>query len=362
MRVQCPPNRQQGLATIVISLMLLFGIAVVTLYANRVAIFDLRMANNQYHGGKAFQAAEAGLEYATAMLQDAAWRSANLTSTSTPDTVLYTLAAAQAVGGVADQTFTYAITQLGTDDSVLRIDSTGCSESCANGSATVSQVLYFKSALAGVPSAPLTAKGNIQTGGNADIINTDESTNGLTVHAGGGNVQVGSATLTTVSGTPPEASVVKDDTTLSSLSDDQFFMEFFGDTKENVKNSAYQVTCSGVCNTELSGQTGKVIYVTGDTDITSNLTIGSSTAPVILIVDGTLHISGNVEIWGILYCTAIVWDNTGMGTVNVHGSAVAEGDFTGTGTPTITYDTDVMNNLHDALGTYAKVLGTWRDY
>ncbi len=365
MRIQSPLHRQRGLATIVVALVLLVGISIVSLFANRVTLFDLRMADNQYKAGKAFQAAEAGLERAIARMQDKAWRDANFIDGNS-DGVMPDAPATETLG--TDQTHRVTFTRLGGDNKTLRIDSRGCSDACSPctascaGNALVAHILQFKPSLAGVPSAPMTAKGNVQTGGNADIVNTDPSTNGLTVLAGGNTLSVGSATLTSLPGTPPGASVAMNDTTLSSLSDDQFFMEFFGDTKANVQAAAHQVTCSGVCNASLSGQTGKVIYVTGNTQISSNITIGSTASPVILIVDGTLHITGNVEIYGIVYCTAIIWDNTGMGTVNIHGGAVAEGSFTGNGTPTITYDKTVMDNLHDALGTYAKVIGSWRDF
>ncbi|MEM4724523.1 MAG: pilus assembly PilX N-terminal domain-containing protein [Candidatus Hadarchaeum sp.] len=357
---------QSGMATIAVALILLFGISVITLFANRVVLFDIKMSSNQFSAGKAFQAAETGLEKIIASMQDMTWRSTYMQDANFNNNK--TIVSDSLTG--TDMAFKVTIERVQNNSNLLlKLESLGCSEGCTPcnetcpSKAKVVQYMRFKPYLSGAPSAPMTAKGNIQTGGNADIINQDPSTTGLTVHAGGGNVQVGSATLTTLPGTPPAASIAKNDQTLSSLSDDQFFMEFFGDTKENVKNSAdLRINCNGTCNTELSGHTGKLIYVTGNTQISSNLTIGSPTAPVVLIVDGELKITGNVQIHGIVYCTAIVWDNTGMGTVNIYGGAVAEGSFTGNGTPTITYDTGVLNKLNKEMGRYAKVLGTWRDF
>lgn len=357
---------QSGMATIAVALILLFGISVITLFANRVALFDIRMSSNQYSATTAFQAAEAGLEKVLASMQDMSWRNTYMQDSSFTNNNKPTLQESLSGSGSA---YKVTIERVHNNNLLLKLVSLGCSDGCSPcndtcpSKAKVVQYVRFKPYLSGAPSAPMTAKGNIQTGGNADIINQDPTTTGLTVHAGGSNVQVGSATLTTLPGTPPEASIAKSDPTLSSLSDDQFFMEFFGDTKDNVKNSAdLRINCNGTCNTELSGHTGKLIYVTGNTQISSNLTIGSPTAPVVLIVDGELKITGNVQIHGIVYCTAIVWDNTGMGTVNIYGGAVAEGNFTGNGTPTITYDTTVLKKLNKEMGRYAKVLGTWRDF
>lgn len=358
-------RKQQGMATVLISVILLAGLSILTLYANRVAIFDLKTTANQINSNLAFQAAEYGLEQTVANIQEMSWRTANLVDADNNNVMDPTIANNN-FG--TSQSFTATITRLSTgDNSILRIDSRGCSDgcspcvnTCANTS-QVSQIMMFKSALSGKPSAPMTAKGSVSTGGNADIVNLDPSTSGLTVHSGSTNVQTGSATLHSLPGTPPEASVAKGDTTLSTLTDDQFFEEFFGDTKTNVQASSVSVNPANA-NSQLNGMTGKKIWIEGNTHINSNVTIGSLAEPVILIVNGELQVNGTVTIYGLVYCTSIVWDNTGMGNVNIYGAAVAEGSFTGNGTPTITYTPTVTNNLHANLGEYVKVIGSWRDF
>lgn len=358
-------RKQQGMATVLVSVILMLGLAIMTLYANRVAIFDLKMTANQVNSNLAFQAAERGLEETIANMQVSSWRTTNLVD-SDNNNIMDTSIANTSFG--TSQSFAATITRLSAgDNSVLRIDSRGCSDgcspcasTCAN-TAAVSQVMMFKSALSGKPSAPMTAKGSVATGGNADIVNLDPDTSGLTVHSGSANVQTGSATLHSLPGTPPEASVAKNDTTLATLTDDQFFQEFFGDTKANVQASAYPVSAANA-NSQLNGLTGKKIWISGNTQINSNITVGSLAEPVIIIVDGELRVNGTVTIYGLVYCTAIVWDNTGMGNVNIYGAAVAEGSFTGNGTPTITYTPTVTNNLHTKLGEYVKVIGSWRDF
>lgn len=391
-------TRQQGLTTVFMTVILLLGLAILTVYANRVAIFDLKMTANQLSTATAFQAAESGREHMASLLEwyNRACRTGNSTCDTDGDgdgvmdnrcfqddgalvagnyenntTVSCTLTTGGSAvtrslpltGNVNGNTYRVQLRRLGATNNyaLLRVESEGCD--ALNGNCvTVSQTFVFKSALVGKPSAPLTAKGTVSTGGSASIVNEDYSTSGLTVHSGSTfNDEDNADSLESLPGTPPEASVADNDTTLSGLSDDDYFTDFFGDTKANVQASATQIN-PGNANSELNGQAGKVLWISGDTTINSNITVGTLEQPVILIVDGALHINGNVTIYGLVYCTAIVWDNTGMGNVNIYGAAVAEGSFTGNGNPTITYTPTITNNIYQNLGEYVRVIGTWRDF
>ena len=61
-------TRQRGAATLVVVLMLFFVIALVSAYTSRNLIFEQRTSVNQYRSSMAFETAEAGIEWATAML------------------------------------------------------------------------------------------------------------------------------------------------------------------------------------------------------------------------------------------------------------------------------------------------------
>ena len=63
-----PARTQRGAATLAITLLLLFAMMVVAGIANRNLIFEQRASANQARTTKAFEAAEAGLEWAQAML------------------------------------------------------------------------------------------------------------------------------------------------------------------------------------------------------------------------------------------------------------------------------------------------------
>lgn len=78
----------------------------------------------------------------------------------------------------------------------------------------------------------------------------------------------------------------------------------------------------------IDGVTGKVIWITGDLDITGNATydIGTPADPVILIIDGNLDITGTptINFNGLLYVTGEI-DITGNADIIGDGTIASEG-------------------------------------
>lgn len=71
MRFACPsqlPDRQRGAATLFVALVALLLLTLVTLYSTRHSLFEQRTSANQFHYGKAFEAAQGGIDYAIAWL------------------------------------------------------------------------------------------------------------------------------------------------------------------------------------------------------------------------------------------------------------------------------------------------------
>ena len=62
------PTCQRGAAAVSVSLLLMFVMTLVVVVANRNLIFEQRSSANQFRSTQAFEAAEAGLEWAQAML------------------------------------------------------------------------------------------------------------------------------------------------------------------------------------------------------------------------------------------------------------------------------------------------------
>jgi len=398
-------GRERGVA-MVVALVLLVAATLTALFTNSNLVFGVKSQGNQVKSVVAQEAATAGIEAALAILVNktnrenllagtpavAGWYEGRLYgffldtddngTANTLSIVQVTSSAAPTVPSDAVSSFQVRFQRLAAPpgvteaDIAVRIDALGCADGqtpnatagACTSRALLTQSTLFKKGLASAPSAALTAKGNVTLSGSVEITNTDAATNGTTIHSGGTYSSGGSADLVTTPGTPPDASVASGDTTLSSLSDDRFFQGFFGESKENVAADAVHVACNGPCPSAIDAvdTQGKVIWVDADptngAQINSNVTIGSPTEPVILIVDGPLQINGNVIIYGLVYCTALTWDNTGGGTSQIIGAAIAEGNFEATGTPNPTYDPDVLEELGGNLGKYVRIGGGWKDW
>lgn len=82
-------SRQRGAAALVVAMVLLFGMTIVAFFANRTMIFEQRTSANQYRYTKAFELADAGVEWAIARLNDAQTLPAYAAPTSTSADTAY---------------------------------------------------------------------------------------------------------------------------------------------------------------------------------------------------------------------------------------------------------------------------------
>jgi len=417
---------QRGAATLTSAVIILVLMTLIAFFANRSILFERKTAANQYRSTKAIEAAEAGIEWTIAnlnsmrkitsvcatstLVSDVAMRDKYLDPDGDgsyapvpgqPNTLYSTTGPlCSSIGGVwtcscpaagatptasacsaaeGCPTFNIGFENMANDATLVRVRATGCTNAqapcvagagtAADGTATVWQVMKVLSGLATLPAAALTAKGDVDFGANAiSVTNTDPGTNGITINAGG-NISgfINSTTVVSLPGTPPGASLVGSDTSLSSLSDDQMFKSFFGMTKDQFRDSPSTTTvnCGGVCNdplqTAIAGG-ARVIWVEGDMTLNSDAVYGSAQRPVILVVNGNAEVRGTITIYGVLYCQDGTWDNTGGGDAQIVGAAIAEGNFTATGTPNPTYDPNVLRRLRETTGQFAKVPGGWRDF
>ena len=233
----CPRTRQRGAAALVIVMMLFFIMSLVAAYASRNLIFEQRTSANNYRSTQAFDAAEAGLEWAIAMLNggriDAScsgsdnalhnsfreryldvladglvvvrkWTDAGLQTDllpscvgsasgwtcSCPDAGNPVLAAP--AGSSPAPVFRVQFEPLAGHPSLVRVFSKGCSGfgtqcfagagSDADAEAEVSAVLGLAPALTQTPAAATTVRGAL-VAPNAQFVNPD--TTGLAVNAGG---------------------------------------------------------------------------------------------------------------------------------------------------------------------------------
>jgi Tfp pilus assembly protein PilX len=274
-------SQQRGAAALAVALILLFGVTIVAFFANRGFIFEQRTSANQYRSTRAFEMAEAGLEWAVSRLNDdrimAAQPSCATTggATSFPDRYLPITAAGftydatrrAACSIAANGATTCQCATAGTDPTAIgaadlprfliefrdpgvpyavEIVSWGCTGAglpCTPGSATrpdataVVRALYMmKPAFPNAPGAGLVTGLSAVTGGNIHVINLDPKSNGITINSGT-SVELGTGTnVSTLPGTPDRASILDNDPSLNDLTTadangDAFFSTFFGETQ-----------------------------------------------------------------------------------------------------------------------------------
>ena len=274
-RRSAPAPRQSGAASLIVVMVLFFLMSLVAAYTSRNLIFEQRTSVNQYRATQAYEAAEAGLEWALTMLNsgrigancletgasaaDTSFRQRYLTIDAdtgvvtprvgaTSGTPLWPSCVSDGAGGwtcncPSDAAPTLSVPSGGgvfpafrvrftsnqlTRPGVVRIESNGCTkldDACLNhpasaqnleGRANVAAIVALASALPTPPGAALSVLGNAPAGSILALYNTDADLGGITAQAGG-VVDYTAWTLRSVPGTPGPASVVQNETALNAL-------------------------------------------------------------------------------------------------------------------------------------------------
>jgi hypothetical protein len=415
-------SSQRGAAALIVVVVLFFILAMVTAYAGRNLIFEQRTSINNQRATQAFEMAEAGLDFAVGLLSSGRIDEACASTTDTTATTFrqrhlgmdangrFTQSAGQAdlrptcmmltagpscscpaagAPGLAEPVGFAPTIQLRMDTTglvqpgLVRVTSRGCSSigtQCyeastkgrADAVAEVSALLALNSALATPPTAALTARGTVNLGGYAvTLSNADQPSNGITVDAGGAVLNVNAARITSVPGTPGTASIRAADPSLSALTADRLFVSLFGMDRATYRSqpALVRVTCSGDCDNAIaqavSANPGRIVWVQGPATIDSNLVLGSVGSPVMLVLQGNLTVTANLQLFGMLYMFDPSGTNTwttGAGSTVIDGAVVAEGDLTITGTPTISFDPVVLRTISTTQGSLVRVPGSWRDF
>ncbi len=304
-------RRQRGAGALIVVLVLFFIMSMVAAYSSRNMIFEQRTSANQYRSTQAFEAADAGVEWALAMLN-----AGSIDDACTPVTVAPALPGLPPpsfrgryisidanTGAIAPKTWlngatTQFLNVLCARDAggwacscpsnsapvlavpagpgpapafrltfvangrpgVVGVRSQGCtrlSTSCLNdaqtatggdATATVSALLALKGAVSTPPSAALTVHGDVAATSVLNVVNTDSNSGGVTIDAGG-TVIASDAGLRTLPGTPVAVSIVSGDAALAALSPDLMFASVFGMRRDTYRQQPAAIvrTCPGQC-------------------------------------------------------------------------------------------------------------------
>ena len=298
---RCGAARQGGAATLVVVLVLFFIVALVAAYTTRNLIFEQRTSANQYRSTQAFEAAEAGLEWALTMLNSGRIDAScvpHVDPTTTDDTFRQRyLSIASDTGVVAARTrsggepLRPACVFDGSDwqcscpgddaptlaapsgpgpspafvlrfvsdpaypPGVVRIESTGCTrldagEVCSGNvddgdSLSRTTILAaLRSAAVTTPVAAVTARGNLGLGSDMLVAaNREIAAGGFTLHVGRALTGTPRA-LYGPPGTPPAQTIVDEPDTgpMAALTTDRMFASAFGMGKDTYRLQPATVT------------------------------------------------------------------------------------------------------------------------
>lgn len=313
-------------------------------------------------------------------------------------------AASAPAGGAVLPTFTVAFAPVTaayppaatpnlTDPTAVMVTVTGCtatSGNCAPGTVTggtgpdavttVSAIVKLRPLLRSGPAAALTCGRNCAPGGSNQIINTDPSTNGVTINAGGTITVSGGANTYTIPGLPPQNAQVSGDSSLSNLanaddtncSNGNVFSAYFGSSLADYKKAATIIDCSSAtdCGAKLVaayGQNKRSFFFPSGLTLNNSSgfpggALGSSTDPVTLVTDQSIRINGNISIYGMLFSNDANTSELGMGTSNFYGSVVTCRDQNSNGNGTIAYDPNVIRGTQRGDTAEAvRIPGSWTD-
>jgi hypothetical protein len=275
------------------------------------------------------------------------------------------------------------------ESGLVRIDVVGCTRldnDCLNaagasvpneGRTVLGAVFMLSGRTTAFPQAALTARGNV-TASNLNVINAASAGSGITVHASG---TIGtSLVLTTSAGNALGGSTLDldpglDPPTIGAFSTAQrFFAAMFMLTPERWEQmpGVVTVTCTGVggaCNaatvrTAIQNNPGRPLWLTGGLTVDSTGDIGSTTDPVMMVVNGNLQFStAGVAVHGLLMLRGTNWDTASSSAAGtIRGAVVVDGSVTGTSSLIVRYDSDVLRKLRTQSGSFFRVAGSWRDW
>ncbi|CAA9892959.1 conserved hypothetical protein [Candidatus Methylobacter favarea] len=420
-----PRIHQKGMATLVVSLVVLTIITLMVIFAAKVGIFDQRMSANEYRYKEAFAAADGGLEYAVQQFSENISVGADGNYIYDPDkngipnAIPYPfLSKNNLVGGVASASearFTATIAIPPAVGGVTVYTFTSAGESIdRTGSASVSEQVVFRHITGGnVPDTPVIAGGSMAVTGNMhvvpnpnascpdgtsdsgcavsiwthDTVNTSSSISTCQIQGFSGgqcpNPTSDPLHAQITNGTYQGVDIVASDHYTTDPTPGHFPPDLFDfvfgvpyTEWQSIKSAAENLDPSQVysdCNSLNSSSKG-LIWITGDCQINGGV-IGSVANPVILVVQNhQLQTGGNATINGIVF----VFDDTpatdgdvqgpalGGGTV-IRGSLITDtGISGGTGTFAVVWDPDIFaniqNNSDENYRQVASIPGSWRDF
>lgn len=221
--------------------------------------------------------------------------------------------------------------------------------------------LVLVSAVKMPPTSALVATGSVDLGSGMAAANDHAS-------AGGVAIQHGLAATGVLDQVRGPGGSGKDfamliNPALNSLSAADFFQRNFGMSLDDYKRQAAvdQLNCSGDCaQTVLERVTAgaQLLWHEGDLTLSSDVALGSSARPIVLIVNGQLRIQGPLRIHGLVFSAGNAeWLGGSTGASWLNGGLLVAGNWTSAAGVQLRHDPLVLNRLKVAAGTFVRAPG-----
>lgn len=408
-------SKQNGVATLVVCLSILFMISIATFSFNRQASVEVQIAAEQYKHTQAVEAAQAGINEAVVMINDTVTTGAFCSSAlkTYADSCMVKnsggtfyiensmqgkLTTQTKSTGVGDSTFALSISNpISGNFSYIRATSIGCTDGCSPCSSSclikskISQDFGTTTPIYGA----INATGNIEANSNTVITGNLISNQKVSMASGAqltGSISTNSTLfnsgtlytsifnsnllkaeriaayngnmITNWSGIPDLQTqinaITKNNTVITTV-----FINGGGSYTKTDPQGNTILNSDGTIGTLTLGTKGLV--TTGN----DTLTVGSMAAPVVMIVNGVIHFGGNstFNLYGALYSSGEFHTEDG-GTFNLFGlmSSIGDTHFEASSIAKINFSVGVLKALSDKnllvapSGALVRVLGSWRDF
>jgi len=357
-----PAARQRGVATLVVTCGLFLAMALATLAVNRNLVFAQRAAANQARATQAFEAAEAGIDWALAQLNNTQPSGADCLPSDVPSAVTFRERT------LRFDAVTARFTPVATTQPVCVRGAQGWTCACTSGGAAAVAAVAAASTTSGSAAAPAFAL-RIVADPHAGVVRIVSS--GCTSLAGAclpGSTTAPDATaqvsvalaLHAAMRRPPRNALTAYLPDALGPGFGQFFASFFGVDKSTWAHQPVVavVACPADCSNALAGIVAagqSLIQVDGDLTLGTPTTLGSMQHPVAIVATGKVRIESGVTIMGAIYAASFDFEGGA-----VQGAAISESAFDGT--PRVSVDADVLAALSRANGSFVRVNGSWRDF
>lgn len=329
------PHGQRGAVTLAITLSLLAAMLITLWAANRNLLLEWRQSINQSHAAASFEAAEAGLEWAVAMLHDGA----RIGSDCRPSPL-------------ATQTFR----ELQLDTALATFAPRALRPSCTRAAAGWNCSCTDAAAAAGAAGDPAFSV-RFETGATAGQ---------LRVTATGSQRDASAQHTVLVELQPALPQPPAAGLTIRSAGEsaEAFFVRHFGASKPQwlSQPAVHRLACEGDCGAALAAAAARgitLVALPGDVQLRGPLVLGAPGRPMLIVAGGALHLQGAVQLHGVLHAASLSW---AAPAAIVRGALLSEGPATGDASLDLARDAAVLEALQTRQGSFVRLPGSWRDF